>query len=171
MSTPIENNTANLREILGNVNALPDVGALAVLYASEQTLSDEQKAQARSNIGALAESELDNAVTDALDQAKESGEFKGDPGTPGSDGKDGTSVTVTSVSESTADGGTNVVTFSNGQTLNIKNGSKGSGGSPGAAGPAGYTPVKGTDYWTAADKAEMVNDVLAAMPTWEGGSY
>lgn len=80
MSTPMETNTANLREVLGAVNALPDVGALAVLYTSAQNLSDAQKERARSNIGALAESELDNAVNDALEQAKESGEFKGDPG-------------------------------------------------------------------------------------------
>ena len=26
---------------------------------------------------------------------------------------------------------------------------------------SGYTPVRGTDYWTAADKAEIVADVLA----------
>ena len=38
-------------------------------------------------------------------------------------------------------------------------------------GPAGYTPVKGVDYWTAADKSAMVSDVLAALPTWNGGSY
>ncbi len=31
--------------------------------------------------------------------------------------------------------------------------------------------VKGTDYWTSADKAEIVNDTLAAMPKWTGGSY
>ncbi len=35
----------------------------------------------------------------------------------------------------------------------------------------GKTPIKGTDYWTEADKAEMVNDVLEALPTWEGGTY
>ena len=35
----------------------------------------------------------------------------------------------------------------------------------------GDTPIKGTDYWTAADKAEIVNDTLAALPTWTGGSY
>lgn len=35
----------------------------------------------------------------------------------------------------------------------------------------GYTPVKGTDYWTESDKAEIVDDVLAALPTWMGGSY
>lgn len=31
-------------------------------------------------------------------------------------------------------------------------------------GDPGHTPVKGTDYWTAADKQEMVNAVLAALP-------
>lgn len=38
-------------------------------------------------------------------------------------------------------------------------------------GDPGYTPVKGTDYYTAADKSEMVNMVLSALPTWTGGSY
>ena len=83
-------------------------------------------------------------------------------GTDGSNGKDGTSVTVKSVSESTADGGSNVVTFSDGKTVNIKNGSKGSTGAD------GKTPVKGTDYFTAADKAEMVNAVIAALPVYAG---
>lgn len=35
-------------------------------------------------------------------------------------------------------------------------------GEPGPVGPAGadgYTPVKGTDYWTEADKAEIVNSI------------
>ena len=35
----------------------------------------------------------------------------------------------------------------------------------------GDTPQKGTDYWTEADRQSIVNDVLAALPTWEGGSY
>lgn len=35
----------------------------------------------------------------------------------------------------------------------------------------GLKPVKGTDYWTAEDKAEIVADTLAALPTWTGGSY
>lgn len=42
-----------------------------------------------------------------------------------------------------------------------KDGAKGDPGTPGAA---GHTPVKGTDYWTAADKQEIVTDVLAALP-------
>ena len=35
----------------------------------------------------------------------------------------------------------------------------------------GDSPIKGTDYWTAADKAEIVSDTLAALPTWTGGNY
>ena len=31
-------------------------------------------------------------------------------------------------------------------------------------GADGHTPVKGTDYWTAADKQEIVNSVIAALP-------
>lgn len=38
-------------------------------------------------------------------------------------------------------------------------------------GEKGKTPVKGTDYWTEADKAEIVNDTLAALPKWTGGNY
>lgn len=110
----------------------------------------------------VATAELQTAVDTALAQAKESGEF---------DGADGTSVTVTSVSESTADGGSNVVTFSDGKTVTIKNGLTGSPGKQGESGQDGYTPVKGTDYWTVADRTEMVNDVLAALPEWEGGNY
>ena len=65
---------------------------------------------------------------------------KGDTGSPGSagaDGKDGTSVTVTNVSQSSADGGENVVTFSDGKTVKIKNGSKGSTGADGSPGASG----------------------------------
>lgn len=52
----------------------------------------------------------------------------------GPKGDPGTSVIVKNVSESTADGGSNVVTFSDGKSLTVKNGSKGSQGNPGAAG-------------------------------------
>lgn len=115
---------------------------------------------------------------------------KGDTGTSGSNGKDGTSVTVKSVSGSTADGGNNVVTFSDGKTLTVKNGSKGSKGDKGDTGSQGIqgekgeqgiqgvkgdkgdkgdkgadgkTPVKGTDYFTEADKKEMVESVVASL--------
>lgn len=35
----------------------------------------------------------------------------------------------------------------------------------------GKTPEKGVDYWTESDKSGIVSDVLAALPTWKGGSY
>lgn len=85
--------------------------------------------------------------------------FDGDPGyTPVkgvdyTDGKDGASVTVSSVSESTADGGTNVVTFSDGKKLNVKNGKDGQDGAGGQRGtgilkvttsPASYTTAIGS---------------------------
>lgn len=45
------------------------------------------------------------------------------------------------------------------------------GSDVGLKGDKGDTPVKGTDYWTEADKAEIVNDTLAALPKWTGGNY
>lgn len=65
-------------------------------------------------------------------------------------GSAGTSVTISSVNESTVDGGNNVVEFSDGKTLNVRNGSK---GSPGAD---GHTPVKGQDYFTAEDISAFI---------------
>ena len=50
-------------------------------------------------------------------------------------------------------------------------GAKGDKGDTGAQGAAGHTPVKGTDYWTAADKQEIVNNVLAALPDGTEVSY
>ena len=47
---------------------------------------------------------------------------------------------------------------------NGETGPQGPKGDPGTPGAAGHTPVKGTDYWTAADKQEIVNNVLAALP-------
>lgn len=49
-------------------------------------------------------------------------------------------------------------------------GKDGENGKDGAPGADGKTPVKGTDYWTAADKEEIVEDVLAALPAAEGVS-
>ena len=43
-------------------------------------------------------------------------------------------------------------------------GPAGAPGKDGTAGAPGKTPVRGTDYWTAADKQEIVNSVIAALP-------
>ena len=40
-------------------------------------------------------------------------------------------------------------------------------GDPGQNGDPGYTPVKGVDYWTAADQQAMVEAVLNALPIGE----
>ena len=74
---------------------------------------------------------------------------QGEPGPAGKDGKDG---------EPGKDG-------SDG-----KDGAPGAAGKDGSDGKDGKTPVKGTDYWTEADKAEIVEDVLAALPAAEGVS-
>ena len=37
-----------------------------------------------------------------------------------------------------------------------------------ASGEPGYSPVRGVDYWTQADKAAIVADTLAALPTYNG---
>lgn len=44
-------------------------------------------------------------------------------------------------------------------------GPKGDKGDTGATGPAGYTPVKGTDYWTGADQEAIMQQVIAALGT------
>lgn len=115
----------------------------------------------------LKKEELDTAIDSALTQAKESGSFngkdgekgdkgdKGEPGIPGekgepgadgkdgTNGKDGTSVTVTKVSESEIDGGNNVVTFSDGTSLTVRNGKTGAKGDPGAKGEQGVQGEQG----------------------------
>lgn len=50
-------------------------------------------------------------------------------------------------------------------------GDKGDKGDTGAPGKDGKTPVKGTDYWTAADKQEIVDSVIAALPDGTEVSY
>lgn len=101
----------------------------------------------------------------------------------------GGSVTITDIVMSPVDGGSNVVTFSDGNTLTVRNGSKGSAGATGPTGPTGATgpagptgatgpagpqgptgatgrtPVKGVDFWTDADQESIVQDVIAALGT------
>ena len=112
---------------------------------------------------------------------------KGDTGAQGEPGKDGSpgaagapGATGTTFTPSVSADGTLSWTNDGGKenpaSVNIKGpqGEQGPQGEPGATGPqgpAGHTPVKGTDYWTAADQTSMVNDVLAALPTWSGGAY
>lgn len=50
-------------------------------------------------------------------------------------------------------------------------GIQGPKGDKGDTGADGHTPVKGTDYFTEADKQELVTAVIAALPSTEEVSY
>ena len=86
-------------------------------------------------------------------------------------GADGIGIqSVEQTATSTEDGGANIITVTKtdgtSSTFTVKNGSKGSTGATGAAGEDGYTPVRGTDYWTADDIAAIqsyINEKAAAL--------
>ena len=50
-------------------------------------------------------------------------------------------------------------------------GDKGDTGATGSKGADGKTPIKGTDYFTEADKAEFVKAVLDALPKAEEDEF
>ena len=84
---------------------------------------------------------------------------KGDPGTPG---KDGHSPVVTA----TKSGKTTTISVDGTAIATVEDGTDGApgvAGAPGKNGADGHTPVKGTDYWTASDKAEIVDDTKNAI--------
>lgn len=89
-------------------------------------------------------------------------------GKDGADGQDGITPTIGDNGNWYL-GDTDTGKPSRGETG--QDGADGKDGAPGAAGADGYTPVKGTDYWTEDDQKSIVNAVLVALPTWEGGSY
>lgn len=68
----------------------------------------------------------------------------------------------------TKSGKTTTISVDGAAIATVEDGAK---GAPGAPGAAGHTPVKGTDYWTAADKQEIVNSVIAALPDGTEVSY
>ena len=87
------------------------------------------------------------------------------------DGADGIGIqSVEQTATSTEDGGANIITVTKtdgtSSTFTVRNGSKGSTGATGAAGEDGYTPVRGTDYWTSDDIATIqsyVDEKAAAL--------
>lgn len=128
MSNVVDNTTA-LQSLLEAVNNLSNLGGSS---GSNITIESVTESTADGGINVITFS--DGTTLSIRNGTKGS---TGSAGTNGTNGKDGTSVTVKSVSESTADGGSNVVTFSDNKTLTIKNGSKGSTGSTGATGRRG----------------------------------
>ena len=50
-------------------------------------------------------------------------------------------------------------------------GPQGIQGTQGPAGPQGRTPVRGTDYWTTADRQAIISDILAAYPPFDAQTF
>ena len=114
---------------------------------------------------------------------------KGDPGAAGTPGKDGTDGKDGADGKPGAPGADGVTPHigdngnwyigstdtgkpSRGATgAKGSDGANGKDGAQGEKGADGHTPVKGTDYWTAADKQEIVNSVIAALPDGTEVSY
>lgn len=194
----LNSNNAELQEILNTINELPDVSSIpgengatftpsvssdgVLSWTNDKGLENPAPVNIKGKDGTsvtitnVSESTADGGSNVVTFSNGQSITIKnGSKGSAGKDGTNGTSVTVSNVSESTASGGSNVVTFSDGNKVTIKNGINGTNGKDGADGKDGTngidgkTPVKGTDYFTSADKTEMVNAVIAALPKYNGG--
>lgn len=106
--------------------------------------------------GKLDADKLPEAINTALAQAKDSGEFDGKDGADGEKGDKGDKGDTGATGPQGPKGDTGAT------------GPQGPKGDTGAAGADGKTPAKGTDYFTDADKAEMVQAVIAALPVYSG---
>lgn len=94
----------------------------------------------------------------------------GEPGAPGAPGEDG-GYYLPEVDE---EGNLSFTPSKEGMPdvpeVNIR-GPQGKAGPQGEPGADGKTPVAGVDFFTEADRAEMVDAVLSALPKWTGGDY
>lgn len=99
----------------------------------------------------------------------------GGGGTPGKDGfspiatvtqsADGATISITDAK------GTTTAKISNGKDgADGKDGKDGANGAPGKDGADGKTPIKGQDYFTEADKQEIIEEVLEQIPEGGGGN-
>lgn len=150
-----------------------------------QNLSTTQQSQARVNIGAIGQGDLEDATNVALEKAKASGEFNGADGENGKtpyihngywfiDGVN-TGVKAQGIDGYTPRKGTDYFDGKDGKDgAQGKKGDKGDKGDTGAQGQQGekgadgYTPVKYKDYFTEADISEMVQAVISALPKYNG---
>ena len=143
--------------------------------STDGTLPDVTATQAEQILAQIGD--LSNLTTEdktnlvaAINEATKSGGGSGG-------GKDGTGIeSITYKGEDEDGGNVYTVLLTDGTSYDITaprgaKGDKGDKGDTGNPGAAGHTPEKGVDYWTAADKSGIVDDVLAALPTWKGGSY
>lgn len=92
------------------------------------------------DVGAISQDDLQEATNEALAQAKASGEFDGPQGQKGDKGEPGPA------------------------------GPAGADGQPGEPGADGKTPIKGTDYFTEADKQEIAEQAAQLVEVPEGNT-
>ena len=107
----------------------------------------EKPSYTADEVGALSSETLPEAITTALAQAKESGEFDGAAGQDGAPGQDGITPTIGN------------------------NGNWYLGDTDTGKPSQGHTPQRGVDYWTAEDKQAIVYQVLSALPDGDEVGY
>lgn len=145
------------------------------MTANAVTLAPGEPATANYNAGVLT-----IGVPKGDPGAKGEKGDKGADGAPGVQGEAGMAATISVGIVSTGEPGTQASVTNAGTdstaVLNFviprgEKGEQGQKGDTGATGEAGHTPVKGVDYFTDADKSEMIQAVLDALPAAEGVSY
>lgn len=143
----------------------------------EAGATEEEAEQIRKNkesIETLEKDKLDaeklpEAVNDALAKAKASGDFKGDPGAPGAPGEKGDPGEPGEKGDKgdQGDQGEQGIQGKQGPKGDTgpegPEGPKGEQGAPGEKGDKGDTPIRGKDYWTETDKAEIKSYVDEAI--------
>jgi hypothetical protein len=138
-----------------------DIGNVEVDLSDYYTKQDTDKLLEEK----LSTSQLDNAIDDALAQAKESGEFKGDKGDRGEKGEQGERGEqglqgIQGIQgEKGADGAKGDKGDKGDQGIQGEKGEDGKDGQNGKDGADGKTPVKGVDYFTDADKKELIEEI------------
>lgn len=155
----------------GEADELPSGVTPDEIQAAVDSYLDEHPVSS----GATAEQAAQiQANTEAIAQLQQGG--TGSPGSDGNDGEDGFSPTV-QIAEITGGHSVSITDVEGTKTFDVMDGKDGKDGATGATGPAGadgadgHTPVKGTDYWTEADKQEIISGVLAALPNASGVSF
>ena len=157
---------------LPNPSPLTFTGAVTGSYDGSEALTVEIPSGGGGTQGADGKSAYQIAVEHGFSGTETEwlASLKGEKGETGTSGKDGHSPVVTA----TKSGKTTTISVDGTAIATVEDGTDGApgvAGTPGKNGTDGHTPVKGTDYWTASDKQDIVNDVLAALPNGNGVAY
>lgn len=153
-----------MQELIAGAENLSAEAADAAERAEKAAGDAEESAYNKQNKLAWATDEDIDAMFDGTYEGVENEDPEGDgylpgggSGEPGAAGKSAYEIAQEHGFEGTEE-----------EWLASLKGEKGDKGDPGAD---GYTPQKGVDYYNEADKAEMVNAVLAALPDGDAVLY